>query len=74
MAKAYVKRLGNLALLLAKSNSDLKSTDFETKKKVYKDAPYVLTSQIATVSDWTDARISERQKGLASLALRTWPL
>jgi hypothetical protein len=70
----YVRRIGNLALLLAKSNSDLKSMDFKTKKETYRDSPYELTRQIATVMDWTPERISERQKGLAELALRAWPL
>jgi len=31
-SRSYSKRLGNLALLLAKNNSDLKSSDFKTKK------------------------------------------
>jgi len=73
-ARLYVKRIGNLALLLAKSNSDLRSADFKTKKAVYKDSPYELTRQISTVSDWNQDRISERQKGLAELALKAWPL
>ena len=72
--QAYVRRLGNMALLLAKNNSDLASGDFETKKVAYADSPYELTRQISTVDDWTEARISERQKGLAELALRAWPL
>jgi len=72
--RGYVKRLGNLALMLAKSNSDLKSSDFATKKAVYKDSPYELTRQISSVHDWNDAQISERQKGLAGLALKAWPL
>ena len=74
LARAYVKRLGNLALLLAKNNSDLKSSDFKTKRAVYKDSPYELTKQIATFPDWSPGRISERQKALAKLALRVWPL
>ena len=32
--KLYAKRLGNLALLLAKSNSDLRNADFKTKKVI----------------------------------------
>jgi hypothetical protein len=73
-AKIYLKRMGNLALLLAKSNSDLGSGDFEAKKAVYKKSPYVLTSQIAEASKWGPTQIRERQKGLADLALRAWPL
>lgn len=72
--RSYSKRLGNLALLLAKSNSDLKSADFNTKKGVYKDSPYELTRQIATVSEWTEEQISLRQKGLARYAVSAWPL
>ena len=72
--QAYVRRLGNMALLLAKSNADLANGDFETKKVAYAASPYELTRQISTVDDWTEAQISERQKGLAELALRAWPL
>jgi len=72
--KLYVKRIGNLALLLAKSNSDLKSASFATKKAVYKTSPYELTRQIANAKDWGPAQITERQKGLAQLALAAWPL
>lgn len=72
--KLYAKRLGNLALLLAKSNSDLRSADFKTKKAVYKTSPYELTRQIATASNWTEEQIIKRQKGLAGFALEAWPL
>ncbi|MDP2260783.1 MAG: DUF262 domain-containing HNH endonuclease family protein [Caulobacter sp.] len=69
-----VRRLGNLALLQAKNNSDLRSADFATKAAAFKDSPYVLTDQIASVSDWGPAQIAERQKILARLALKAWPL
>jgi hypothetical protein len=74
IVRVYSKRIGNLALLLAKSNSDLKNEDFKTKKSVYKDSPYELTRQISKVADWDRAQISKRQKGLAELALKAWPL
>jgi hypothetical protein len=73
-ARISVKRIGDLALLLAKNNSDLRSADFETKKAVYKDSPYALTKKLASIPDWSPAQISARQKELASLALRAWPL
>ena len=72
--RIYTKRLGNLALLQAKSNSDLKSADFATKRVVYERTPYVLTSQIAQLSEWGASAIERRQKGLAELALKAWPL
>lgn len=70
----FSKRIGNLALLKVKSNSDLKSSDFETKKKIYKESAYVLTAQIADADKWTEERIAERQKTLASYALLAWPI
>lgn len=73
-ARAYVKKIGNLALLLAKSNSDLRSADFKTKRAIYKKSPYELTRQISTVSEWSENQITQRQKGLAELALKAWPL
>jgi hypothetical protein len=74
LARADVKRIGNLALLLAKHNCDLRSANFQAKRDVYENTPYVLTSQIATVPEWTHERIVERQKSLAELAVKTWPL
>lgn len=68
------KRLGNMVLLQHKSNSDLKSGNFKAKCIVYKDSPYELTSQVATVKDWTVETIRERQKGLAKLVMKAWPI
>jgi Protein of unknown function DUF262/Protein of unknown function (DUF1524) len=72
--RGYSKRIGNLALLLAKSNSDLKSAGFEVKKEIYQNTPYVLTSQIATLDTWGETEIAERQKVLAGFALVAWPI
>ncbi len=71
---AYWRRLGNMVLMLLKDNSSLKSAKFSEKASIYKDSPYVLTSQVASVSDWTVERINERQKGLAKFALKAWPI
>jgi hypothetical protein len=71
----YCRRIGNLALLEVKSNSNLKNSDFEMKKKVYKDSAYLLTSQLAKeTGKWTEQRIVERQKILATHALKAWPI
>jgi hypothetical protein len=72
--RIYARRIGNLALLLAKNNSDLRSSDFKTKKAVYKNSPYELTRMIPKYPSWTKDAISERQKILAGYALRAWPL
>lgn len=73
-AEVSYRRLGNMVLLQAKSNSDLKSAPFATKVAVYKDSPYVLTSQVAGEKEWTPERIEARQKVLAKLGTGTWPL
>jgi hypothetical protein len=71
--RQYTTRLGNLALLRASNNSNLKSQGFAAKQQTYSGSPYVLTSQIGDVEDWTPEAIAHRQKQLASLAVKTWP-
>jgi hypothetical protein len=73
-ADTYVKRIGNMVLLPAKSNATLGSSAFSVKSEIFKNAPYELTRQVSTVSQWDRNTIAERQKLLAELALRTWPL
>jgi hypothetical protein len=72
--RANVKRIGNLALMVAKPNSDLKSSDFATKKDVYKDSPYETTKMLAEFDDWNEEAIERRQRILATLAVKAWPL
>ena len=74
VVRLYSKRLGNMALMKVSNNSDLKSSPFAEKKKVFAQSPFSLTKQIADATDWTAETISERQKSLTSLALRTWEL
>lgn len=73
-AAEFSGRLGNMVLLPRKMNSDLKSDTFEAKRKVYRDAPYVLTAQIADLSEWTPDAIDHRQEQLGTLAIKTWPV
>jgi hypothetical protein len=72
--KLYYKRIGNLCLMRASDNSAAKSADFKTKKPIFAKSPYVLTKQIADPTDWTTAEIIERQKTLANIAVKTWPI
>ena len=74
VAPFYFKRIGNLALLTAKENSDLRSAKFEEKKEVYKKSPFELTRQISEISDWNPDSIARRQEIMADLALKTWPI
>lgn len=72
--ESHFARLGNLALLKAVKNNDIGNKSFEEKKKVYKDSTYLLTEQLKDVVEWNTQEIDERQKVLAELALKTWPL
>jgi Protein of unknown function (DUF1524) len=73
-AAVWVNRLGNQALMRASDNSDLQSDSFAIKKEIYKDSPYVLTSQIGDLADWNAAAVAARQAALAALAVSTWPI
>jgi len=73
-ARIYVRRIGNLALMLARNNSDLRSSNFRTKKAVYRTSPYELTRMISKYPSWTKNEIGVRQKILSDLALQAWPL
>lgn len=74
-AEALQRRLGNMALLKAKSNSDLKSLGFEAKKAVFGATDgYELTRQIADLDTWTPVEINLRQRKMATVALKAWPL
>lgn len=74
--KRYVKRVGNLALLPKKVNSDIKSISYKDKKEVMASATeYSLTLEAVKDQErWKPADIDERQALLAELAVRTWPL
>ena len=68
----YANRLGNMVLLQASKNSDLKNDTFEKKRQIYQSSPYTLTSQIATETKWNKQSIIARQKTLAIYALKAW--
>jgi hypothetical protein len=72
-AKNNATRLGNLVLLRASNNSQLGSNGFSAKKPIYAQSPYVLTSMLGSVGEWTPAAIQARQDRLAELAVAAWP-
>lgn len=73
-ARLYYKRIGNLCLMRASENSGMRSDAFTVKKPVFAASPYVLTKQIADATDWTTVEINDRQKTLAGIAVKTWPI
>jgi hypothetical protein len=67
-------RLGNLALLKFSDNSNLQSKEFAGKKSEFKKSKFKLTSELGSLSNWTPDVIVSRQKRLAKLAVKAWPL
>jgi hypothetical protein len=73
-ARTYYRRLGNMVLLQASRNIAIGNRKFSDKVAVFKSSAYILTSKVAEHSTWGVEEIIERQKMLASLAVKTWPL
>ncbi|HLP97388.1 MAG TPA: DUF262 domain-containing protein [Sideroxyarcus sp.] len=71
-ARAYQKRLGNLALMSSKGNSSVGNDSFETKKSEYGKSQFVLTQGIAEFGTWDKQSIDKRQLQMAEIALKVW--
>ena len=72
--RQWSPRLGNLVLMRAVSNADLRSRPFSDKRGTYGRSPFLLTSQVADAHTWGPAEIQARQDSLADIAVRTWPI
>lgn len=73
-AKAYCRRIGNLVLMLSTKNALVGNQDFATKKPHLLASSLALTKAAGKPQKWTKETIASRQKDLAKLAVKTWPL
>ena len=73
-AEAFYRRLGNMVLLLATRNSIIGNKPFIEKRLVLAESGLSLTKMAGEVLTWDKEQIIERQKKLAKLAVKTWPL
>lgn len=71
--EAFLKRLGNLALLDKALNGQSGNLSFADKIPAFRGSKIALTSQVATHPIWTPIEINMRQKLLAGLAVKAWP-
>ncbi|MEE8577138.1 MAG: DUF1524 domain-containing protein, partial [candidate division Zixibacteria bacterium] len=55
-------------------NTKAGNDGFTYKKAFYSKSAFSLTKKIATKKVWDQAAIDVRQKYLADLALKTWPI
>lgn len=73
--KAYVNRLGNLALIGSRVNGKLGSKAFALKKNaLQKETDYSLTNEVGKEKQWRAEEIDKHQMRLATLAVKTWPI
>jgi hypothetical protein len=74
LAHAHYKRIGNMILLQASQNSLAGNSPFATKKLVYQNSIYILTTNAADNEKWGVEEIVDRQRELAKLAVAAWSL
>jgi hypothetical protein len=73
-AAVFYKRLGNMVLLPAKTNVDAGNKSFPDKRTFIAKSEFAITREVLTYDDWGPTEISERQKKLADIAPKVWPL
>ncbi len=72
--RAYVHRIGNLALLARGPNDRIGNRPFAVKRPVLAASQLLLTQEAGRATSWTPQAIKNRQVELAKLALTTWHL
>jgi hypothetical protein len=73
--KDFLHRLGNLALLGEEENGAIQASTFTKKRGVYSKAGNPsLTQEVAKFTTWGAGAIEKRQRQLAVLAAKAWPL
>ena len=70
--KLFWNRLGNLTMLDSKMNTTLGNSTFLTKKEIYGESTFSLTSKLSEYKDWSPATIDQRQKEFADWAVKIW--
>ncbi|MDO8431225.1 MAG: DUF262 domain-containing protein [Candidatus Binatus sp.] len=70
----YVHQFGNQALLPNESNSTAGSEKFTVKRLILARQPNQLTKEIGQLTAWGRGEIDTRQKRLAAIATKAWPL
>lgn len=71
-ARAYQRRLGNLAIMSAKTNSSMGNDAFDAKKAAYRQSAFHFTNSVAEFYQWDKEAIEQRQLAMAKLAVKIW--
>lgn len=73
-ADDLVNRYGNYVLLRKTANKMIGNDSFADKRQVFRASTYSLTSDVAKSATWNADTIAARQKKMAKLAVKTWPI
>lgn len=73
-AAVFYKRLGNMVLLPAKTNVEAGNKSFLAKRPFIEKSELATTREVLAFTDWGPNEIAERQKKLAEIAPKVWPL
>ncbi|MBU0965689.1 MAG: DUF262 domain-containing HNH endonuclease family protein [Proteobacteria bacterium] len=77
--RQYVHRIGNMALLSRRKNSEAQNFEFEKKKQKYFAmdkgvSPFALTTQVLQKTEWTPEIVEERETELVKCLRKLWRL
>jgi hypothetical protein len=71
---AAQKLLGNMVLMRASKNREIGNQSYAAKQPAYRESSYAITNQVAGQLWWGLNEIRSRQKEMAKIAVKTWPL
>jgi hypothetical protein len=74
MVEANFEKLGNLALLKKRMNKKIANRFITYKTNSYADSTYQLTNELKNKKTWGPKEIEARQRKMAELAVKVWPL
>ena len=70
----WARKLGNLCLLPSDENGAATNAEFSAKKPIYANSKLKLTVEVAGFAKWDIKSIQDRQKILAQMAVKAWPI
>jgi hypothetical protein len=70
----YSHRLGNLVLVSPAENQKLATFDWETKRKILAQSPFVSARRLAEAPQWSPARILERTEEMIGILFNEWDI
>lgn len=70
--KHYAHRLGNLTFLSPAENQKADTLDWEMKRPILAQSPFLLSQRLAKSDEWTPAHILQRTEELMGILFKDW--